>query len=194
MQNENVKPAAHVRKELSNLPREAFCSALSSRVRQALGKRILHCKGSRKKLFKVGKKSCILGGRGKIRYLSRKSPPPPSPLLHNWEYGDRFIFNDLRTSHSIEGRSITEGQRIYIYRELGCVSLRNRLPFPQTLSLPEVSSIILNSPYNFNTLSSRQVITINGEINKGIVFCSDTKLSGKANKDMKITWAKLLGH
>ena len=56
-------------------------------------------------------------------------------------------------------------------------------PFPtwSTISLPEVSSIILNSPYNF-----RQVIRIKEKINKGIVFCYDTKLSGKANKDMNI--------
>ena len=52
--------------------------------------------------------------------------------------------------------------------------------------LPEVSSIILNSPYNFNTLSSRQIIRIKEKINKGIMFCYDTKVSGKANKDVNI--------
>ena len=55
---------------------------------------------------------------------------------------------------------------------------------PPTLSLPEVNNIILDSLYNFNTLSSRQVIRIKETINKGIVFCYVTKLSGKANKDM----------
>ena len=51
---------------------------------------------------------------------------------------------------------------IYLCRHHGHVNLPNRLPFPPTISLPEVSSIILNSPYNF-----RQVIRIKGKIKKG---------------------------
>ena len=34
-----VKPAAHVRKELSKMPREAVCSAVSSRVRPYFGEK-----------------------------------------------------------------------------------------------------------------------------------------------------------
>ena len=34
-----LKPAAHVRKELSNMPREAVCSAVSLRVRRNFGEK-----------------------------------------------------------------------------------------------------------------------------------------------------------
>ena len=88
-----------------------------------------------------------------------------------------FCFNgcwSYERTHSIEGNCLTEGQIIDTMDVLPC-------PFPPTISLPEVNSIILNSPYNFS-----QVIRIKEKINKGIVFCCDTKLSGKANKDMNI--------
>ena len=64
------------------------------------------------------------------------------------------------------------------------VTLHNSLPFPPTLSLPEVSSIVLKSPCNFITLSTRQVIRIKEikTINKGIVFSMTPNSQEKLTK------------
>ena len=42
----------------------------------------------------------------------------------------------------------------------------------------------LNSPYNINTLSSRQVMRIKKIFNNGILFGYNTKFSGLAKKEM----------
>ena len=42
----------------------------------------------------------------------------------------------------------------------------------------------INSPFNFNTLSSRQVMRIKKIINLGILSSYNTKFSGLANKEM----------
>ena len=43
----------------------------------------------------------------------------------------------------------------------------------------------INSPYNFNILSSRQVMRIEKIINLGILSSYNTKFSGIVNKEMK---------
>ena len=63
-------------------------------------------------------------------------------------------------------------------------------PFPTNHFTPRSEQHYFNSPYNFRHVqyNFRQVIRIKKKINKGIVFCYDTKLSGKANKDMNINY------
>ena len=49
----DFKPAAHLRKELSKVPREAVCSAVSSRVRQSFGEKFAS-RGREDKIRHVG--------------------------------------------------------------------------------------------------------------------------------------------
>ena len=116
----------------------------------------------------------------KKKHTFTLSPPPPPPftflMVHPWPEGSIHCLDllsyppklmligdcreiakwlhDLRSSHSIEGNRLTEGQIIDTMGMVKCYPAQLS-PFPtwSTISLPEVSSIILNSPYNF-----RQVI------------------------------------
>ena len=88
------KPAAHVRKELSYLPREAFCSALSSRVRRALASTSFKTK------FRFGHKIELSPTQNFLRWRKPRMIESPPAYIFNEFIFTKKLTHPLKTRNS----------------------------------------------------------------------------------------------